>query len=261
VQGKDIAELTPYELTMRALPAAMAFDPAADAAALELLDRATGLSPDYARPVALAAWCHAQRAAHHFTASPVRERAAASSLAAKAGGLQSGDALALTVLSGVHTFLHDLTTAEALVARALCLDSTLAWAWGRSAWTRCYRGEAPEAIERFQIALDLAPGDPLTFLNHLGLAASLFLDARYDESARWFTHAIAEHPQALWANRFLAPAYALTGRRDEARRSCTALLSGFPDLTIAQVMTGLPFSRSHLERIVEGLECAGLPRG
>jgi TolB-like protein len=261
VQGKDIAELTAYELTLRALPAAMAFDPAAGTAALELLERAIELAPNDARPAALAAWCHVQRAAHHFTGSPARERETALTLAERAGRLQSGDPLALTVLSGVYTFLHDLTTADMLVEQALRLDSGSAWAWGRSAWIHCYRGEAAEALERFQLALDLAPGDPLTFLNHLGLAASLFLDARYDESARWFTRGIAEHPKALWANRFLAPAYALSGCRDEARRSCAVLLGAFPDLTIAQVRTGLPFTRSHLERILEGLERAGMPRG
>ena len=261
VRGKDPAALTAYELTMRALPAAMALEPAADAAALELLERAMELAPDDPRPVALAAWCHAQRAAHHFTDSPAHAKATALRLAERAGRLQSGDALALTVLSGAYTLLHDLATADTLIEWALRLDSSLAWAWGRSAWIRCYRGEAAEAFERFQLALDLAPDDPLTFLNHLGLAASLFSEARYDASARWFARAIAEHPQALWANRFLAPAYALSGRRDEARKSRAVLLKAFPDLTIAQVKTGLPFTRNHLERVVEGLEDAGMPRG
>ena len=258
VQGKDVAELTARQLTLRALPAAMAFDAVADAAALELLERAIELAPDDARPAALAAWCHAQRAAHHFTGSPGREREVALRLAERAGRLESGDPLALTVLSGVYTFLHDLTTADALVEQALRLDSGYAWAWGRSAWIRCYRGEAAEALERFQLALELAPGDPLTFLNHLGLAASLFLDARYEESARWFARGIAEHPKALWANRFLAPAYALSGDGDDARRSCAVLMRAFPDLTISLVRTGLPFTRRHLEHVSEGLESAGM---
>lgn len=261
VQAKDVADLSAYELTLRALPGAMALDPASATPALEMLEHAIELAPNDARPLALAAWCHAQRAAHHFTGSPARDREMARTLAERAGRLQSGDPLALTVLSGVHTFLHDLTTAHATVELALRLDSSFAWAWGRSGWIRCYRGETAEALECFQIALDLAPGDPLTFLNHLGLAASLFHDARYDESARWFARGIAEHAQARWAHRFLAPAYALSGRRDDARASCTALLKAFPDLTIAQVRSGLPFTQSHLERVLEGLESAGMPGG
>ncbi len=260
VQRKGVAELSSYELTMRALPAAMALDPIADSVALELLDRAIQLTPNDARPVALAAWCHVQRAAHHFSRSPVRERSTALALAQKAVALEAGDPLALAVLSGVYTLLHDLAAANALVEAALQLDSSLAWAWGRSGWVYCYRGEAAEAYERFQIALELAPGDPLTFLNHLGLAAAQFQQSRYEEAASWFKRAIAEHPQAVWANRFLAPAQALSGQKEEARGSCAILRQAFPDLTIEQVRTGLPFTARHLDGIAEGLAAAGMPR-
>jgi AraC-like DNA-binding protein len=260
-QAADIDRLSAYALTMRALPAAMDLEPAADAMALDLLDRAMKLAPDYARPVALAAWCHAQRAAHHFTASPTQALAEARALADRASRLDRGDALTLTILSGAWTLSHDLDTADALIERALALDAGSPWAWARSGWIRSYRGEAEEARERFLIALELGPADPMVFLNHIGLASTCFHQGRYVEAARWFTRGLAEHPQAVWSNRFRAAALMLSGRRDEARLSLGALMHAFPDLTVAQVRRGLPFNAAYLDRVCEGLESAGMPLG
>lgn len=257
----DVERLNAYELTMRALPGAMDLEPAADAAALELLNRAMELAPDYARPIALAAWCHAQRAAHHFTAAPAQELAQARTLTERAARLDRGDALTLTVISGACTLSHDLEMAEALIERALALDSTSPWAWARSGWIHSYRGEAEEARERFQIALELGPGDPMVFLNHIGLASTCFHQGRYAEAARWFTRGLAEHPKAVWSNRFRAAALMHAGRKDEARASLGMLMRAFPDLTVSEVRRGLPFNAAYLDRVAEGLESAGMPVG
>lgn len=165
------------------------------------------------------------------------------------------------MLSGAYTLLHDLATADALIERALLLDSSSAWACGRSAWIRSYCGDIAEADERFHLALDLAPADPMAFLSHIGLASVRFHQACYDGAAHWFARGIAGHPQAVWANRFLAAAQALSGRKDEARASLAALARAFPGLTIAQVRTGLPFRRDYLDRVSDGLESVGMPHG
>ncbi len=258
-QSKDADQLTAYELTMRALPLAMALEPASDSAALELLERAMEAAPDNALPAALAAWCHAQRAGHHFSANPAGERSAALALAARARRLDRGDSLALTILSGAYTLAHDLEIADALIEKALLLDSGSSWAWARSAWIRCYRGESAEATERFQLALDMAPGDLMTFLCLVGIASACFRERRYDEAARWWRRSLVEHPDSIWVHRFLAPALAFSDRADEARRSIGALRAAFPDLTIEEVRAGLPLPREYMERVADGLESLGMP--
>jgi Tfp pilus assembly protein PilF len=67
------------------------------------------------------------------------------------------------MLAAGYTLAHDLATAAIHVDRALTLDGGSAWVWGRSGWIKAYGGEAAEAIERFQIARALAPGDPMGF--------------------------------------------------------------------------------------------------
>ena len=245
-------------LTMQALPYALSIEAAAQARALELLGRAMELAPDDALPQAFAAWCHGQRGGHHFTSRPAAEKQAARDLAARAAHLNAGDPVVEALAGAAYTLAHDLTPAALHFERALAIDGACVWAWNRSGWVSVYHGNSAEAIERFQIARSIAPDDRLNFFCTIGIAAAHFEAARYDEAARWFTRGLAEHPSAIWVNRFRAPAYALAGRKEEARRSLDELARLYPDLTIAQVRSALPNTLSFLERQAEGLEAAGM---
>jgi hypothetical protein len=251
-------ELNAWQLTMQALPHALSIEPAAQAQALELLGRAMELAPADALPPAVAAWCHGQRGGHHFTERPAVEKQAARDLAARAARLNAGDPVVEALAGAAYTLAHDLTPAALHFERALALDGACVWAWNRSGWVSVYHGNSAEAIERFQIARSIAPDDPLNFFCTIGIAAAHFEAARYDEAARWFTRGLAEHPSAVWINRFRAPAYALAGRKDEARQSLAELARLYPDLTIAEVRSALPNTPSFLDRQAEGLEAAGM---
>jgi AraC-like DNA-binding protein/tetratricopeptide (TPR) repeat protein len=256
--GKDPAQLTAWELSMRALPMVTAADPVAHAAALELLDRAMELAPRDPVPTALAAWCHGLRAGHHFTSHLQTERDQALRLASDASILSAGDPLADTMLSAAYMLAHDLTAAEAHARRALTTDGGSAWAWGRLGWVHAYRGEAKETIEHCQIAHALAPADPLGFVWSIGIAAANFELGHYDRAARSYQRALIDQPKAIWINRFLAPALAFAGKKDDAKQSLSALRCTFPDLTIAQVRDGLPHTSVLLDRVAEGLGSLGM---
>jgi AraC-like DNA-binding protein/tetratricopeptide (TPR) repeat protein len=251
-------ELNAWQLTMQALPLALSIEAAAQARALELLERAMELAPADALPPAVAAWCHGQRGGHHFTERPAVEKQAARDLAARAARLNAGDPVVEALAGAAYTLAHDLTPAALHFERALALDGACVWAWNRSGWVSVYHGNSAEAIERFQIARSIAPDDPLNFFCTIGIAAAHFEAARYDEAARWFTRGLAEHPSAVWINRFRTPAYALAGRKDEARQSLAELACLHPDLTIAEVRSALPNTPSFLDRQAEGLEAAGM---
>jgi AraC-like DNA-binding protein/tetratricopeptide (TPR) repeat protein len=256
---QDAARASAWELTMRALPNVLSVEPVGEEVALELLRQAMERAPSDALPVALAAWCHGLRGAHNFSPRADKEKAAAHELAKRAAQLNTGDPLTETLLASGYCLAHDLTTAELHADRALALDGSSAWAWGRSAWIKTYLGEPAEAIERFQIARALEPSDPLSFLCSVGIAAAHFSAARYEESTCWFERALAENPAAVWINHNLTPAYVLGGRKEHAQRSLTELTRAFPGLTIAQVRSGLPFRSRYLDRVADGLESLGMP--
>jgi len=257
-RGGDPAKLGPWDLTMRALPLAMRIEAAAQAQALEFLERAMELAPQDALPVALAAWCHGHRSAHFFTARPAIEQQKASELALRATELNAGDAKVEALLGAAHTLAHDLAPAAIHLDRALALDGGCVWAWNRSGWLKVYRGLAADAIECFEIARNLDPADPLDFFCSIGIAAAHFEAGRDDAAAHWFARGLAEHPQAVWLNRFRAPALALAGRKEEARQSFAELVRTYPELTLAEVKSALPHTARFYDRASEGLASLGM---
>ena len=250
---------TAWKLSMRALSIVMAADPATHQNAIELLEKAMELAPRDPVPSALAAWCRAQRAGHHFTGCRQAERDNALRLASDASPMSAGDPLAATMLAAAYMLAHDLVAAEAHARRALSIDGGSAWAWGRLGWVHAYRDDPVTAIEYFKIAQVLALDDPLSFLWSIGVAAANFELGRYDRAVQWYQRSLVEQPKATWVNRFQAPALLLADKRDWARQSMTALRHAFPDLTVVEVRTGLPHTSVVLDRVADGLESLGMP--
>src|ERR1700755_1162571 len=124
--------------------------------------------------------------------------------------------------------------------QARAIDGGCAWAWSRSGWLDVYRGDAESAIERFKIALDLAPQDSLAFNSMAGMGCAHFKAGKYGETPHGQQRAWTEHPSAVGMHRTLCPAYLLTGARHAASRSLAALRAGHPDLTVSQVRLCMP---------------------
>jgi hypothetical protein len=144
--------------------------------------------------------------------------------------------------------------------KALLLDGGSAWAWSRSGWIDAYRGDPESAIERFKIALDLAPQDPLAFNSLVGIGCAHFAAGNYAEAARWQQRALIEHPSASWVHRTLCPAYLLAGAKSEARRSLDALRAQYPKLTLSKIQQGMPpLPEAYCDLVVDALHGVGLP--
>jgi adenylate cyclase len=208
--------------------------------------------------MALAAWCHANRGTHHFTLQPAVEKQVGRELALRAARLNACDPNVEALLGAAYTLAHDLAAAAHHCQRALALDGACVWAWIRSGLLSAYLGKSADAIECLQIARSLGPEDPLNFLCSVGIGCANFEVGRYDEAARWWSRVLAEHPPAVWANRFLAPAFALAGKKEEARRSFAELARAHPEMTIAEVRSALPHTQGYLDRASEGLGSLGM---
>jgi AraC-like DNA-binding protein/tetratricopeptide (TPR) repeat protein len=256
---KPDADLSPHDLALRAMPCVLSLNADGNARALELLERAMERDPHHALATALAAWAYGQRVIYHFAATPDQDRARSAELARKAQTL-AGDATVLAVLGNALTLLHDLDAADQVIRKALSIDGGSAWAWSRSGWIDVYNGDAESAIERFKIALDLAPNDCLAFNSMVGIGCAHFETGRYLEAADWQQRALVEHPSASWIHRTMCPAYVLVGAESEARRSVTALQEVYPGLTISEVQQGMPpLPEPYCDRVLDALRSVGLP--
>jgi len=256
---KPAASLGAQDLALRAMPGVLSLDACGNARALEMLDRAMEEDPNQPLATALAAWAHVQRAVYHFTHAPQQERARSLELTYRARAL-GGDATVLAILGNALSLLREFDAADLVTRKALAIDGGSAWAWSRSGWLDVYRGDPASWIERFRIALDLAPQDQLAFNSMVGIGCAHFNAGNYMEAARWQQRALLEHPSALWVHRTMCPAYLLAGQPVEARRSMQALRTHYPELTVAEVQRGTPpLPESYLSLMFEALSDAGLP--
>jgi adenylate cyclase len=146
-----------------------------------------------------------------------------------------------------------------LINRCLAIDPCCAMAWQRRGWIAIYRG-AGTALADFRRCLSLSGAHDLDRHNILfGISSAHFLAGRYDRAADWAVRGIQQQPSASWAYRIAAPAQALCGRKEEARKSAAMLLRHYPEQMAPMVVASLPMQPEFLARHAEGLEAAGLP--
>jgi adenylate cyclase len=252
-------ELGAYDYAMRAMPHVWVLEAEESAKALDLLDKALEIDPDYPLALSLAAWCHGQRLVYNWANDTEEGRALALKLAERAAELSGDDPLILAVLGAVHTFLHNLGTARILLERAVAIDPNAAWAWSRLAWTDVYTDRAAEAIERFERALRLSPLDPMNFNNWVGIGSAHEVQGDLEQAIAFYRRGLSERPHAEWLYRHLASALAGLGRMDEARQAYAQMLRAYPDMTATKFREAMVFAPQVLDRMVENLKALGLP--
>jgi adenylate cyclase len=252
-------DLGAYDYTMRAMPHVWALEKEESGRALELLEKALEIDPDYPLALSLAAWCHAQRSVYTWADNIEESQALALSLAERAAQLSSDDPLILAVLGAAHTFVHNLGTARILLERAVTIDPNAAWAWSRLAWVESYSDRTDEAIEKFERALRLSPLDPANFNNYVGIGSAHEIRGEYDDAVALYRRGLAERPHATWLYRHIASALAGAGRMDEARQAYAQMLSVYPDMTAAKFRKAMAFSGPALDRMLANLKALGLP--
>lgn len=256
----DEVEDEAFRRTWRVMPNVFAIAPRECSEALEALAPIRLMAPSYGLPVALAAWCRAQRAAHGFAYSARDDVDQALALADQARKLSANDAFALTLVSGALTLAHRLQEADQLLERALALDPWQPYAWIRRGWASAYVGDASAAIRELKIALHLAPVGPMRHIAFIGMGCAHFSAGEYERAARWVVSGTEAFPGAFWADRLAVAAAVHAGALSDARRIARRLLRRDPDLTVAKAHKAWPFPPAFMIRLADGLSKAGIPR-
>jgi adenylate cyclase len=206
--------LDAYECLLRAYPYIWAFDPLANATALEHLRRAIEIEPDYPLALALAAWCQARRVIYNWTPALDEAKAEGLRLAKSASDANSGDPAVLTALGAAYSVIGDLERAAVLIERALALDPNSAMAWNRSGWLNAYFDRSEIAIAHFERAIRLSPFDPMNFNCYFGIRNAHFAVGRYEEALAWCRKGMIERPELVWPLRSMAACLGLLGHNE-----------------------------------------------
>jgi adenylate cyclase len=252
-------DLGSYDYTMRALPHVWALEKEESARALELLEQALAIDPDYPLALSLAGWCHAQRSVYNWSDDIAESQAKARSLAERAAEMSGDDSLILTVLGAVHTFVRNHGTARVLLERAVTLDPNAAWAWSRLGWLEAYADQSDKAIANFERALRLSPMDPMNFNNYVGMGSANEVAQKYDKAVAFYRRALEEKPNAHWLYRNIASSLAGAGRMEEGREAFAEMLRHYPDLTISKFKEAMVCSPATLDVMGGNLRKLGLP--
>jgi adenylate cyclase len=252
-------DLGSYDFTMRAMPHVWALEKDESAKALELLEKALAIDPEYPLALSLAGWCHAQRSVYNWADDIAGSQAMARSLAERAAEMSGDDPVILAVLGAVHTFVRNHGTARVLLERAVTLDPNAAWAWSRFGWIENYADQPQKAIGNFERALRLSPIDPMNFNNYVGIGSAHEVAQEYDKAAAFYRRALEERPNASWIYRNLASVLSGAGRADEARQAFAVLMLTYPDLTVSKFKQAMVFSPTVLNRMADNLRKLGLP--
>jgi tetratricopeptide (TPR) repeat protein len=122
-------------------------------------------------------------------------------------------------------------------------------------------GQPDEALAEFLEADRLAPDSQLRWSWQQGIGLVYLMQGQDQKAIEWLTRAALEAPNAGHPVAYLASAYALAGREQEAREALAHYLKLWPNTTLKSFgpTVGTAAFNSKMERVLEGLRLAGLP--
>jgi tetratricopeptide (TPR) repeat protein len=141
------------------------------------------------------------------------------------------------------------------------------WAYKEIGLSTMYLGRPEQALDWFAKADRIGPRDPGQWTWLDGRGHALILLGRDEEAVRALISALDANPKSISSHAFLAAAYALLGRSDEARAALAAYdqrrpgtrVSTFRALSPVPLALTSPTYRQQHERLSEGLRKAGMP--
>jgi len=251
--------LDAYDLFLRALPFAASAMPEDADQALELLEQAIRLEPDYAIAHGCIAWCHEIRYLRGGLRAETREAARKHAHAAISAG--SDDALALALGGFVVAITEGWFEPSALDAldRAIALSPSLALAFGFSSIVRANRGDTATSIAHAKIAIRLSPYDTRIHISYVGLAYAHFYVGEWSDAADAARRGSQASPRFSVPVYLQAAALARQGRIDEAKSVARRLLELQPGFTINGMLAGYAQQTELMARLGDALRELGLP--
>jgi adenylate cyclase len=254
--------LDAFDLYLQALPKAAAMSAQSLAEAIELLDRAIGLSPGYVRALAYAAHCRAMRPILACSPDAERDLREADELSRRALEIDPADPIALNVIAHIPVVLrHDYQAGGDLIDRSLAVNPNDAFSWNRRGWISAWAGEVESAMPAFEKAMRLSPLDPQWGgTAKFGMASALCWDGRPEEALPWVRRALQDRPDHAGVHRLLVAVLWLCGRHGEAREAARRYVDMVPGFSLrdARKVSPLRGTPGH-ERYYDALREAGLP--
>jgi len=258
---KPTANLTAYDLYLRALAQSYRYSEEGFAEAVVLARQALAIDPSYAPAAALIGRCRAQQRVQGWGALSDEDIGEACRLARQVLEAERDDAETIGLAASTLFFLAgEAAMAAAALDRALALNPNAAHAWLYRGGIHALRNEPEAAIKAIERARRLSPFDPYAFFYAGSTAAAHLAARRFEQAIECADRALHDQPRLVTAMRVKVAALAHLGRLDEARAELRRVLAIDPEQTIAGVRERAHFAAPEVhELFVTGLRLAGLP--
>jgi adenylate cyclase len=260
---KPTADLTAYDLYLRAMPGFYARTKDGYESAKRLLEEAVARDPNFAQARSMLSRLWELGSFAGWEPDVAAARARAVRLAREALASDSSDPLVLarggyvlTLVGGMHL------EGSALLDRAIAANPNCAEAYIRGGWVSVWNGDFATALSRADMSGRL---DPLSLeaINCLNLrAAAHFFSRQFDPAIEAARRAIGRTPDYNSARRYLIASLTHAGHEEEARTQTKELLHRDPGCTLARTRGNNPFRHAWMiEFFLDGLRRAGVPAG
>ena len=227
----------------------------ANAEALEVLDKAITVDPDYAQAYAWKACTLRQAILRGYAEDPDAFNAQRIANAEKALALDENDMECLRILCEIHMEQEDLEKAEHYHNRAIALNPNDPRMLAQRGELMIWLGKPEEGVEWVQKAMQLDPLGADGFAHLLGRA--LRADRRYEDAIEAYKQVRVVRYQH---SAEMAACYAASGIDHEAAKQKADTLRLNPDFSTEKYIASLPYKNAtDREHLRDSLHKAGLP--
>jgi TolB-like protein/Flp pilus assembly protein TadD len=258
---KPTANLTAYDLYLRALAQSYRLTEDGLAEALVLARQALVIDPSYAPAAALVGWCRVLQRVRGWGALSDEDIAEACLLARQALEAERDDAETIRQAAwSLFALAGEVAMAAAALDRALARNPNAARAWSARGIMHALRNEPEAAIEAIERARRLSPFDRHAAGYAANIAVAHLVARRFEQAIEWADRALHDQPRTVVGMRAKVVALAHLGRLDKAGTELSRVLAVQPKGTIAGFREHAHFMAPEvLELYVDGLRLAGLP--
>jgi adenylate cyclase len=258
---KPTANLTAYDLYLRALAQSYRLTEDGLAEALVLARQALVIDPSYAPAAALVGWCRVLQRVRGWGALSDEDIAEACLLARQALEAERDDAETIRQAAwSLFALAGEVAMAAAALDRVLARNPNAARAWSARGIIHALRNEPEAAIEAIERARRLSPFDRHAFGYAVNIAVAHLVARRFEQAIEWADRALHDQPRTVVGMRAKVVALAHLGHLDKARAELSRVLAIDPKLTIAGFREQAVYQAPEvLELYVDGLRLAGLP--
>src|ERR1700732_1950695 len=193
---KPAANLTAYDLYLRALAQSYRYTDEGLAEAVVLARRALAIDPAYTPAAALVCLCRGLQRLQGWGALSDEDIGEACRLARQALEAERDDAETISLAAWTLVFLAgEAEMAAAALDRALALNPNAAHAWSARGIIHAVRNQPEAAIEAIERARRLSPFDPYTFFYAVNIAAAHLAARRFEQAIEWADRALHDQPR------------------------------------------------------------------